>query len=531
MLRHALDRWAAEKPESIYAVFDDGSAWTFEQTRHRARSSAAALSALGVERGDHVAVWLPSGMDVLQAMLGINYLGAVYVPFNTAYRGSLLAHVIDNADADVLLTATAFLSRLREVSTGSLRTLVVVDASEDVSDARVGALHVCGRDAFQSTAEPPVIAHPIEPWETQSIIYTSGTTGPSKGVLSSYLHAYANMGPQAWPCISASDRYLLTLPMFHIGGSFIANIMLCLGGSVAMAGEFSTARFWQTVERTESTVVFLLGAMATFLSKADSASSDRSHGLRTVMVVPLPADVAEFAERFDVTVYTIFNMTEISTPTFSGPNPSVAGTCGTQRDGVEVRLVDNNDCEVPLGEVGEMILRTDVPWCMNHGYYKDPQATARAWRNGWFHTGDAFKQDAAGNYYFVDRMKDTIRRRGENISSFEVEMDALAHPCVREAAAVPVPSEFGEDEVLLIVSPRLGATIDERGLFDFLVPRMAHFMLPRYIRVIDDLPKTPTAKVRKHALRNEGVPAACWDREAVGIRVKRDGVYMAAARD
>ncbi|MBT6275498.1 MAG: AMP-binding protein, partial [Chromatiales bacterium] len=173
----------------------------------------------------------------------------------------------------------------------------------------------------------------------------------------------------------------------------------------------------------------------------------------------------------------------------------------------------------------------EQPWAMNHGYYKNAQATARAWRNGWFHTGDAFRKDDRGNYYFVDRMKDAIRRRGENISSFEVEMEAMAFDGVWEAAAIPVPSEVGEDDVLIVVAATVGVSLNPMALFDFLVPRMAHFMLPRYIRVIDELPKTPTAKVRKHLLRDDGVVPGCWDREQFGIQVKRDGVYRDGARD
>jgi len=189
---------------------------------------------------------------------------------------------------------------------------------------------------------------------------------------------------------------------------------------------------------------------------------------------------------------------------------------------VDVRLVDRNDCEVAVGEIGEMILRTDRPWAMNHGYYKNPEATAEAWRNGWFHTGDAFRQDADGYYYFVDRVKDAIRRRGENISSFEVEAEVIAHPDVREAAAVGVPSEFSEDEVLVAVAPIEGKTIDPAELILFLAERMPHFMVPRYLRIMDNLPKTPTEKVRKHALRDEGVSDDAWDREAAGIKIKRE---------
>ena len=239
-------------------------------------------------------------------------------------------------------------------------------------------------------------------------------------------------------------------------------------------------------------------------------------------MVPLAGDIAAFSKRFGCEVYTIFNMTEISTPIISEPNPLVRGTCGRKRDGVDVRLVDDNDCEVPDGTVGEMIVRTDRPWGMNSGYHKNPKATAEAWRNGWFHTGDSFRRDAQGYYYFVDRKKDAIRRRGENISSFEVEADVQAFPAVREVAAIGVPNEMSEEDVLVVVAPMQGASLDPAELIAFLRERMAHFMVPRYVRVVAELPKTPSNKVMKAELRREGVTADTWDRERAGIAVRSD---------
>jgi crotonobetaine/carnitine-CoA ligase len=215
-------------------------------------------------------------------------------------------------------------------------------------------------------------------------------------------------------------------------------------------------------------------------------------------------------------------MTEISSPIVSEANPVKRGTCGRARPGVEVRLVDGNDCEVPVGAIGEMLVRTDRPWGMNSGYNRNPEATAKAWANGWFHTGDAFRRDEDGYFYFVDRVKDAIRRRGENISSFEVEVEVCAHPAVREAAAIAVPSEFSEDEVMVVVAPVPGQLIDVPELAAFLIERMPYFMVPRYIRVLGELPKTPSAKVLKTDLRAEGITADTWDREKAGMRVRRE---------
>lgn len=460
-------------------------------------------------------MWLPNGRESLLSFFAINYLGAV--PFNTAYKGRILEHVVDNSDAEVIIVHGGLASSLDDIDTGRLKVAVVVG-----DGSAAGLERVAFDDMVQKENPVPELERPIEPWDTQSVIYTSGTTGPSKGVLSSYLHMYTNAGPEAWHFISGEERFLVNMPMFHIGGMGLSFAMLARGGSIAMMENFSTDSFWSFVSRAECTAIFLLGAMATFLLKRPLSEAERSHKVRLAFLVPLTSNSREVAERFGIDVYTIFNMTEVSSPIVFDPNPGKVGTCGKVRPGVDVRLVDDNDCEVPVGEVGEMIIRTDRPWAMNHGYHRNPEATARAWRNGWFHTGDAFRQDEDGYFYFVDRVKDAIRRRGENISSFEVEAEVIAHPDVREAAAVGVPSEFSEDEVLVVVSSVDGRRIDPEALFHFLQDRLLHFMLPRYIRILEHLPKTPTDKVRKHLLREGGAGPEDWDREAAGIEVKRE---------
>lgn len=519
VLRYLLDRWANERPDQPHVVFADGAEWTFAELRDKVRTKAAGLRAMGIEQGEHVAVWLPNGPDALIAFYAINYIGAVFVPFNTAYRGQLLQHVIANSGARVLLVHPDLVPRLHEIDLGRVERLVVTTGIE-VPEAPQPIQRF---DELAGAADETLeLARPIEPWDIQSIIYTSGTTGPSKGVLSSYLHMFSNAGPESWPMVNENDRYMCVAPIFHIGGMGPPFVMLARGASVAMIDNFSTEDFWAVAKATQSTVVFLLGVMATFLLKAEPRPDDRDHTVKKAFMVPLTGDAPAFTERFGVDIYTIFNMTEISSPIVSEANPTKIGTCGRVRDGVDVRLVDRNDCEVPIGEIGEMLVRTDRPWAMNSGYNANPEATAEAWRNGWFHTGDAFRRDEDGYFYFVDRVKDAIRRRGENISSFEVEADVCSHPAVREAAAVAVPSEFSEDEVMVIVAPVPGQKLEARQLAEFLIDTMPYFMVPRYIRILDELPKTPSAKVMKADLRKEGVTPDTWDREAAGLRVRRE---------
>ncbi|MED5205530.1 MAG: AMP-binding protein [Pseudomonadota bacterium] len=519
VLRYLLDRWANERPDQPHVVFADGAEWTFAELRDKVRTKAAGLRAMGIEQGEHVAVWLPNGPDALIAFYAINYIGAVFVPFNTAYRGQLLQHVIANSGARVLLVHPDLVPRLHEIDLGRVERLVVTTGIEVPEAPRP----IQRFDELAGAADETLeLARPIEPWDIQSIIYTSGTTGPSKGVLSSYLHMFSNAGPESWPMVDENDRYMCVAPIFHIGGMGPPFVMLARGASVAMIDNFSTEDFWAVAKATQSTVVFLLGVMATFLLKAEPRPDDRDHTVKKAFMVPLTGDAPAFTERFGVDIYTIFNMTEISSPIVSEANPTKIGTCGRVRDGVDVRLVDRNDCEVPIGEIGEMLVRTDRPWAMNSGYNANPEATAEAWRNGWFHTGDAFRRDEDGYFYFVDRVKDAIRRRGENISSFEVEADVCSHPAVREAAAVAVPSEFSEDEVMVIVAPVPGQKLEARQLAEFLIDTMPYFMVPRYIRILDELPKTPSAKVMKADLRKEGVTPDTWDREAAGLRVRRE---------
>jgi crotonobetaine/carnitine-CoA ligase len=412
---------------------------------------------------------------------------------------------------------------MQEVPLAALQAVIVVGAQDAPLPACQGLSLLRFTQAFSpdaGTLQAP--ARRIEPWDPMAIIYTSGTTGPSKGVLASYLHIFTNAGPETWHFVTSEDRFMVNMPLFHIGGMGVLFVMFARGGSVSFIERFDTATFLDTLRSTQTTAVFLLGVMASFLDKLPARADDADSPLRLAFMVPLAGDIPAFSRRFGCEIYTIFNMTEISTPIISAPNPEVRGTCGRQRPGVDVRLVDDNDCEVPIGTVGEMILRTDRPWGMNSGYYRNPQATAAAWRNGWFHTGDSFRLDEQGNYYFVDRKKDAIRRRGENISSFEVEADVQAYPDVREVAAVGVPNELSEEDVLVVVAPVEGRHIDPVALLEFLRVRMAHFMVPRYVRILPELPKTPSSKVMKHELRQQGVTPDTWDREQAGIQFKAD---------
>jgi crotonobetaine/carnitine-CoA ligase len=522
--RYMIERWAREQPEKVFAVFADSEQWTYAETQTLAIKTANALRALGVTQGERVVVWLPNNADCLRVWFGLNFLGAVFVPINTAYRGALLEHAIALSEARRMIGHAELCPRLDEIDRKSLREIVVLGGAPSPIDG----MSVHPASALDSADEaPPALARAIAPWDMQSIIFTSGTTGPSKGVMSSYVHLQ-QMASSA-PFLSCADRYMINLPMFHSGGVMPVTAMLVHGGSIAMVDAFNTDAFWPAVKKAGVTTSILLGVMGGFLLKRAPSPDDKDHTLRTCTYVPLNETAPQFHQRFGTEIHTHFNMTEISMPIVSTPNPTALGSAGRPRAGVAVRIVDENDCELPVGAVGELLVRTDCPWATSHGYASNPAATAAAWRNGWFHTGDGFRQDAEGNFYFVDRLKDAIRRRGENISSFEVESEVLAYPPIREAAAIAVKSEIAEDEVCAVVAIREGETFDPAGLIDFLRPRMAHFMVPRYVRVVDALPRTPTAKIEKVKLRAEGLTPETWDREKAGIVVRREKIGVKGA--
>lgn len=413
VLRDLLDSRAQRCPDRICARFEDGSTLTYAECRAQTRAVAAALHTQGVRKGDRVFVWLPSGKAMVLSWFAINYLGAVYVPLNTAYKGAVLQHVVNAAAGAVMIAHPSLADRLQGLDLPHLHT-VTTDFSQLVRG---------DGDALGDL-------EPVDHFDIQSIIYTSGTTGPSKGVLSPYLQGYTTAVVN-YGYMGEGEGILVNLPMFHVGGTSSITCALVRSGSFYLVDGFSTTRFWDQVREGGCTTTSgLIGVMAAFLAKAPPRPDDRDSPIKYITMFPVNDDTIAFARRFGFEYLTGFNMTEVSTPLMTDMNAPPDGSCGWPRTGMQCRLVDGNDLAVPQGSIGELIVRSDTPWSMNAGYDGLPEATARAWRNGWFHTGDLFRQDVEGKYYFVDRLKDTIRRRGENISSFEVENAIRQHPDV-----------------------------------------------------------------------------------------------------
>ena len=523
--RNLLEHKAHYQPALVVLTFDTGESYTSLELITAVQRHAAGLQSLGVQQDDFVLSWLPNGPLAVLVWLALNWLGAVYVPINTAYKGNLLQHVVRNSGARLMIADGRLIERLAAIDAPTLQHLVV-HGPERPSLRGVILLDATLLQGDATTLRDP--PRKIQPWDTQCVIFTSGTTGPSKGVLCSYKHTYT--AACEFKHVGPGDTNLVALPMFHIGGILGVNFALIHGGTAAFVERFRTETFWDTVNRMGVTSVGLLGTMVQFLMQQPVRPDERKHPVKNAVIAPFTDDALAFAKRFGIAVHTEFNMTELSVPLWAGPNPPTAGTCGKPRAGVELRLVDAFDNEVDEGDIGELILRTAEPWTMSHGYLNNPEATANTWRNGWFHTGDLFKRDSDNNYFFVDRAKDMIRRRGENISSFEVEAELLAYPGVKAAAAVAVPGDGGEDEVLAVLSLQSGITLDPAALLAFLEPRVAPYMIPRYVRIMAELPLTPTQKIEKHVLRAQGVTADTWDRQAAGLKLLRQDLAQRTAK-
>jgi crotonobetaine/carnitine-CoA ligase len=523
VLADVLERHASERPHQPFALFEDGRALTYGELATRTWTIAHALrQGVGIVEGEIVAAWLPNGEEALLAWFAANAAGCVFAPLNTAYRGSLLAHALNVTKARVLVVHAELVGRLEGLALPWLETIVVV--GDDVADLGLPFVRLGWETVSAEVVDArPHLVRPVEPWDDMTILMTSGTTGASKAVRRTYVHydLYTEVNFRAIGA-TVDDRFFVCAPMFHGGADTPIFSMLQIGGSVAISSGFSASRFWPATREMQCTIAWIHSSMSLFLSKQPPRDDDRDNPLRWVMLAPLIEGFDAFAERFDVRIYMVYGMTEIPC-VFRVVDPVTRRSLGTPVDpGYTARIVDENDLAIEQADVaGELVLRHELPWAISPGYLGDPDATARVWRNGWFHTGDVFARDARGDFYLVDRVKDSIRRRGENISAAEVETEILSHPDITEAAAIAVPAEMDE-EILAYAVARPGSALDEERLHAYLVERLPYFAVPRYVVLADALPRNPALRVDKPQLRERGVPAGAWDREAAGIALQRE---------
>lgn len=490
---------------------------TYEQCVDQAALAGGALAAAGVERGDRVMVISENRWEMLTLWLGCAWRGAVFAPVNTASRGAQLQHIVTNAGPRVLA-----------VEAGLVHWLDALELPEVLE--RIWVIGEGGaRARLDVDVEPlpkgsePVEASPVAPGDTLAILYTSGTTGPSKGVVCPHAQFTwwgENVG--SWLEITPEDVLYTCLPLFHTNAlnAFVQSLMH--GAEYVVGPRFSASRFWQRVVDAEATVTYLLGAMVSILVGRPPSPLDLAHRIRCALA---PATAAEtwraFEERFGIRIVDGHGMTETNAVVGPLDGEQRPGWMGRVMPGFEARVVDEHDAEVPDGTAGELVLRANEPYAFANGYWRMPEETVVAWRNLWFHSGDRVVRDETSYFRFLDRLKDAIRRRGENISSWEVEEVLVRHRDVGAAAVVPVPSELGEDEVMAFVVATPGRTIDPIDLVRFCEPLLAYFAIPRFVEVVEELPLTENGKVRKVILRERGVTGSTWDREAEGIELDR----------
>jgi carnitine-CoA ligase len=498
------------------AVFGEES-WTYAETLDRAGKAGALLASAGIAAGDRVAIFCSNRSEFLAIFLGCAWIGAVMVPINTASRGGQLRHVLGNCGARLLVAEAD-----------------IAGAFDDVPDAFAGietiwtiggeTASVGGRPSRRIPDYPgPIASHTVKPGDTLAILYTSGTTGPAKGVCCPQAQFFWwGVGTARGLGMREGDVLLTTLPLFHTNALNCFWQALLTGSTYVLEPKFSASGYWKAVGRHNATIGYFLGAMAAILLSRAPEPEDRAHSMRTALGGGVPERFHKpFLDRFGVPLLDAYGSTETNF-VFASDIPSAKpGTMGYLGPGFQARIVDEGDVEVADGEAGELILRADEPFAFATGYFGMPDKTVEAWQNLWFHTGDRVSRDPDGNFRFIDRMKDAIRRRGENISSWEVEQVLLSHPAVASCAVYAVPSELGEDEVMAALLPEPGLAIDPVEIMGFCESRLAYFAVPRFLDVVAALPLTENGKIRKVALRQAGITPTAWDRDSAGYKLRR----------
>jgi len=539
MLELARDRWTlvnlvreqAEKyGDREFLRFKDGAGLSFRQLDALSSSLAASFASNGVKPGDRIVAVLENCPELLVSLIAANKLGAIFVPLNTQLKGAFLEHQLKNSAPRLIMVdnQTSPLFDTVDLSGLDFQAVVVVGRPTEGDRRRFAnrGIHSFA-DVVRSEASAATSHDPL-PSDVSTVIYTSGTTGPSKGVMMPHAHCYLlgyNLAKVMR--LTEDDIYYVCMPLFHTNALFMQMIGSLIAGSRTVLTPRFTATNWLADVRTHgATVTNALGVMPEFIFRQPPTPNDRDHKLRAMMAVPIAAEWGhQFEERFGLRLVQGFGLTEANIVAYTNlEDPLEPGCCGNILDDwYEVRIVQpSSDEELPAGQAGEILVRPKFPSIFMSGYFRMPERTVDAWRDLWFHTGDAGYMDERGRLFFVDRIKDCIRRRGENISSYEVEQVISSHPAVEESAVVAAKSEIGgEDEVQACVVVRASHRLRPEELLDFCQERMPRYAVPRYVDFVDSLPKTPTGKVRKEELRQARAGGSAWDREAVGYVLRR----------
>lgn len=510
----AIRWWAEREPDRPFLQEVGGASRSYGQFHDAALRWADAFRQAGIQPGENVPNMRRTSISAEEHWHGLGWLRAVQTGVNTDFRGKSLEYILTNSQARHMICAAEFLDRVAEVAPHvGLEQVIVADADAEQLPADFPVPLVAASQLWAAAQPATDLAVP-QRHEIACISYTSGTTGPSKGVLI----PWGRMWPNAmWTDVTGEDIYYCPFPVFHLSGMLPLAWFGFPGGQVVLRESFKTTAFWDDVRKHGCTATALIPAMMNWLIDQPERPNDLDNPLRFVAGAPVVPRIEHFKKRFGIQMRTAFTNTEIGTPLFAGPDVDATRESSGKwvTPGYQVRVADPNDYEVPDGEIGELLVRTEQPWRMLAGYFNMPDKTAEAWRNGWFHTGDGVVRDENGRYHFVDRIKDSMRRRGENISSMEVEAYVNAHEAVSESAAIGVPSEYGEDEVKICVILHEDKQVTHAELHAFLAAQMPAFMVPRYIEFIDNPERTEAMKrIKKQPLRANPLNEHTWDARA-----------------
>lgn len=478
---------------------------------------AGGLRRLGVGKSDRVAMLLPNCFELVATWFAASILGAMEVPNNPGLKGDLLCHNLNNCGAEILVADAGALAELARVQDRlpDLKTLVLVGA--DPATARAAGIRIGRIVEFGECLAAAPVSGPadVRHFDPMAILYTSGTTGPAKGALMSHHHCYAWVAGMARNLgYTPGDSYFSALPLFHVDAQMFGVFMpLVYGTPTTLVDGFSASRFWEQVRASGATATNLLGAMAVILSRAPPSAAHDANPVRICQCIPMVPDQDGFERRFGMRLVTGYGQTETGFVTLDTTDETRPGSCGRAHPDWEVAIVDETDRPLPPGVMGEIVSRPRRNWRMFSGYWRADAKTVQTLRNLWYHSGDAGFMDADGWLYFKHRLNEAIRRRGENISAFEVETVAEKHPEVVESAAFGMPSEFTEEDIMVVAQRRPGSELTPAGLLDHFRASAPRHMVPRYVEVTDEpLPRTPTEKVARNVLRQRGVTAETFDR-------------------
>lgn len=522
-----LGEAVSECPDEVFLDFS-GQTHTFADVDRRVTRLAHELVALGVQPGQSVATILETGIDSVVIWLAVNRAGAIWVPLNTAYRGEFLRHQLADSLAALVVCDAEYAGHVVDVAgeLPDLRLLLVAGGLGDVPACPVPVLDLDQHRGHDDERFPGTPA----PSDLSMLVYTSGTTGPSKGCMLSHNYI-CNQGlqcNQAVPPMPGESMYTC-LPLFHVSALSVIIAAMAVRCRLTISPRFSVSGFWAEIERCGARNATLMGSIFPLLAHApDSPAMERCRGqLRAVTGVPVTPTVrAIWKERFGVEHVNTFGYGQTEGARLAlhryeaGKALPPEDSCGEIADDFDVVVLDDADNVLPAGEVGEIAFRPRRPDVMFSGYWRRPEDTARAWRNLWMHTGDLGRIEE-GRLFFVDRKKDYLRNRGENISSFEIEAAFLRHPDLVEVAVHEIGSGVGEDRMKITAVLTPGSTLTEEQLCRWALDKVPYFAVPRYFEFRDTLPRTPTSKVMKFQLRDEGATSGTWDREAAGITVRR----------